>query len=248
MSKRPLTEIETELETAERLKTETKERIKRLRTERDAHEDFVAKQRAASRALLEQQLPPYLFEVLVAHPRDPELYGSLLSFSIEKKRHSRYLKDGLYASELLITARFEKKTVDYVQDADTGGWSYPPVPLPLALDGNQRPTMTQQQVWARALKLNKDDTGKAFIALCEDAYCLIDDFEDKEVAAPLREVEVYRRLHCKLPHLTADDVREFNRLEAYSWEVDLEAMDGEDLARRLNESKDLFDSRVWEMK
>jgi hypothetical protein len=247
--KRTLAAIEAELFTAVRLKVETKERIKRLRTERDTHEDFVARCRKAARAGLERELPPYLFDVLVAHPRDPEKYGALLGYSIEHEHHSRYIKDGIYSSQLLITARFEKKTINYEQDTDNGSWAFPTIHLPNGVDKKQRPSMTQRALWTRALEMNGDDTGEAFVSLCEDAFSLIDDFEDKVVDAPLRDIEAYRRIYCKLPNVTADDMRELYGLQAFAWLSEgrsLDALDINELVCRVNAGKDLFDTSMWD--
>lgn len=245
--KRPLSEIETELEAAERTKAETKDRVKRLRTERDAHAEFQARVRRNEVASLEDELPPYLFDALVRHPIDPDKYGALCAYDIEHVRHSREVKDGIYADQLLITARFEKKTVNYELDTDNGSWEYPVIVEPKSIK-KQRPTMTQQQVWDAALRFNQNDVGLAFIVVCAHCYRLIDDFEDTVVDAPLGDVELYCRLQCKLPHVTADELREFYALDAYHWLAKgdpLDRIDMDEQARRVNATRNLFDTTLF---
>jgi hypothetical protein len=236
--KRPLSAIDEELAEVGRLERELQHRAKRLRQERDAHEDHEERVRLREREALMLELPPYLFDALVRTPLDAKNYGALRSYSIEFAPNSREIKDGIFADELLIVACFEKKTIAYSRDTSNGDHESHAIDIPTSLK-KDRPRITQQQLWERALCLNLDDTGLAFIVLCNDCYQLIDDFEDACVDAPLRDVETYRRIQCKTPLVTESDLRELYDLEMFAWLKAARADDTDFASRVLRVNQEL---------
>jgi hypothetical protein len=240
--KRTLAEVETELEAAQRLKEETKGRIKRLKTEREDHPQHQEHLKKSREEGLKRRLPPYLYEALVAKPMDPEKYGALQYFSISHERHSRRVKKGVYADQLLIDVVFEKQSIEYEVDTENGSWESHDIVIPGHIMIEQRPTCTQQELWDRALKANKGNVGYALVVLCRDCYMLIDDFEDTDVDAPLIECELYRLLQCKLPNVTRDDLIEFygTDMMADFYDQAVKVKDIDACVKRVNETRDLF--------
>jgi hypothetical protein len=234
--KRPLSEIETELDEAVRLEAETKGHIKRLCVERDTHEEYIARMRHVERAWLAARLPPYLYEALVRTPIDPESYGALRGYSIKNGRH---INDDL----LKIKVVFEKKTIKYELD-DSLSRERPSINMP-----TEPPTtgwtMTQEAFWNKALELNNGDVGLALIVLCRDCYRRVAYFEDKNVKAPLYELDVLRSIQCKLPHVTADDMRKLCALEMFSWLAKFQCDYSEEQVRRINASRYLFSTTLY---